>query len=119
MAFFDKVQQYYQDKKTIYAIVDNARYYKNKELQKYQTLSRIKLIFLPSYSPNLNLIERLWKFMRKQLINSHYYETFKEFKSSVLGFFEHIADYQQQLKQFIGVSFHLLTGSNNPKTNLV
>lgn len=118
MTFFDKVQNYYPDKKTIYAIVDNARYYKNKDLQHYQAHSRIKLMFLPSYSPNLNLIERLWKFMRKQLINSHYYETFKEFKASVLGFFEHIADYKQQLKQFIGTKFHLLATPNNPKTNV-
>jgi transposase len=43
----------------------------------------ITLLFLPSYSPNLNLIERLWKFVKNQSLNHCYYETFEDFKSGV------------------------------------
>jgi len=108
ITFFKKVESRYANKKTVYLIVDNARYYRNKLIAQYVKNSRIELLFLPPYSPNLNLIERLWKFMRKKLLKSVYYETFKEFKTAVLMFFERIATYADELKQFIGTEFHLL-----------
>lgn len=108
ITFFKKVETHYQYKKKIYVIVDNARYYRNKDIAAYVKDSRIELIFLPPYSPNLNLIERLWKFMRKKLLKSVYYETFKGFKTAVLKFFEQIAIYADELKRFIGADFHLL-----------
>ena len=40
-------------------------------------------IYLPSYSPNLNLIERLWRFVRKQSLDSVYYEDFKQFTAAI------------------------------------
>ena len=43
----------------------------------------ITLLFLPSYSPNLNLIERLWKFVKKKCLNNVYYETFDDFKKGI------------------------------------
>jgi transposase len=43
----------------------------------------IKLLFLPSYSPNLNLIERLWKFVKKQCLYNVYYENFEDFKKGI------------------------------------
>lgn len=107
--FFEKVEAYYADKAAIYAIVDNATYYRNKDIKKYLEHSRIVLIFLPPYSPNLNLIERLWKFMRKKLLKSWYYDTFAAFKTAVLNFFEGIAAHADELKSFIGTEFHLLT----------
>jgi hypothetical protein len=45
----------------------------------------IELLFLPSYSPNLNLIERLWKFVKKECLYSRYYETFELFKKAITG----------------------------------
>ena len=41
--------------------------------------------FLPSYSPNLNPIERLWKFMYERILYNKYYEKFSEFKEAVLA----------------------------------
>ncbi|MDR2775866.1 MAG: transposase [Tannerella sp.] len=40
-------------------------------------------MFLPSYSPNLNIIERLWKWTKKDCLNCRYYETFKNFKEAI------------------------------------
>ena len=69
----------------------------------------IKFKHLPSYSPNLNLIERLWKFTRKNIINLNYCEKFETFTSNIKNFFENIKDYKLDLKQFIGEKFHLFS----------
>ncbi|MEO0724895.1 MAG: IS630 family transposase [Bacteroidota bacterium] len=58
--------------KTVYLICDNARYNRNKLLRQWAEKQRIEFVFLPPYSPNLNLIERLWKFMRKKATSSIY-----------------------------------------------
>ncbi|MCK4736731.1 MAG: transposase, partial [Methanophagales archaeon] len=43
----------------------------------------IELLYIPPYSPNLNLIERLWKFVKKQCLYSKYYSEFKDFKNAI------------------------------------
>lgn len=97
-----------KNKKRIYLITDNARYYRNKELQAYlQTHHKIKWIYLPPYSPNLNLIERLWRFMKKEVIHGYYYDTFNKFKSSIEDFFDGIKNYKSELSQLMTVKFHL------------
>lgn len=110
MKLFDKIQGVYKDKTTIYLIIDNATYYKNKDVQAYlkQSGCRIKLIFLPPYSPNLNFIERLWKFMKKYVIGVKYREKFKEFEQDIHYFFDHIEHYEDRLRQFIGTELHLI-----------
>ncbi len=65
--------------------------------------------FLPPYSPNLNLIERLWKFMRKKVINDEYYEKFSEFNNAINSFIRNLHNMCDELKQFIGTKMHLLT----------
>jgi transposase len=67
----------------ITVVLDNARY---QRCELVQTLARqlgIHLLFLPSYSPNLNLIERLWRFVRKQSLNSTWFNSFEEFKRAI------------------------------------
>jgi transposase len=91
----------------IYIISDNARYYKNKELNKYLEATKIKQIFLPSYSPNLNLIERLWLFLRKKVFNTLFYRTKDLFKEEVRIFFENIADYKHELVSLLTLNFIL------------
>ena len=65
------------------------------------------MILLPAYSPNLNLIERLWKFTRKNIINLNYCEKFETFTNNITNFFSNIDEYKQELKLFIGEEFHL------------
>jgi transposase len=110
MKLFDKIQLVYKDKTTIYLIVDNARYYKNKDVTAYlkQKGCRLKLIFLPPYSPNLNFIERLWKFMKKYIIGVKYREKFKEFEYDIHHFFDNFDQYGTRLRQFIGTDLHLV-----------
>ena len=44
---------------------------------------QIELLYLPAYSPNLNLIERLWKFVKKTCLYSTYYANFHDFKQAI------------------------------------
>ncbi len=60
-------------------MLDNARYQRCALVEALARSPRIELLFLPSYSPNLNLIERLWKFAKKECLASRpapNYETF-------------------------------------------
>ena len=47
--------------------------------------------FLPPYSPNLNPIERLWKWMKERVVYNTYYELFEDFRGAILGFFAVLA----------------------------
>lgn len=109
--FLKEIEIFYRDKTKIRVIVDNAKYYRNKDVTAFLGGSRIELIFLPPYSPNLNLIERLWKYLRKHVINNEYYEKFKEFREEILAFFENCKcpDSRTAIKQFIGSKLHLLS----------
>lgn len=67
----------------IYLVMDNARYQKCKLVMNLALELNINLVFLPSYSPNLNIIERLWKFIRKKVLYGKYYENFQLFKNGI------------------------------------
>jgi transposase len=71
----------------IHVILDNARAHKNRKLETYLQTSRIKLHYLPPYSPNLNPIERLWKIFREITLYNRYFPTCFEFFIAVREFF--------------------------------
>ena len=64
-------------------VLDNARYQKCAVVQTLAKSLKIELLYLPSYSPNLNLIERLWRFLRKESLDSTYYEDFGQFTTAI------------------------------------
>ena len=70
-------------KTPITLIMDNARYQRCKYVLDIATRLDIEILFLPPYSPNLNLIERLWKFVKKECLYSTYYENFQLFKQAI------------------------------------
>jgi len=63
--------------------LDNARYQRCALVMEKAKSLNIELCFLPSYSPNLNLIERVWKFVKKNCLYSKYYEEFPAFKAAI------------------------------------
>jgi transposase len=65
-------------------VLDNARYQRCAVVQQLAKELRIELLFLPAYSPNLNLIERLWKFVKKEVLSCRYYEDFARFKAAIV-----------------------------------
>jgi transposase len=66
-------------------VLDNARYQHCALVKELARSLNIHLEFLPSYSPNLNLIERLWKFTKKQVLYGKHYGTFAEFRAAIDG----------------------------------
>jgi transposase len=71
----------------IHIILDNAAAHKNHKLTDYLKSSRIRLHYLPAYSPNLNPIERLWKVFRETTLYNRYFPTCGDFFAAVRGFF--------------------------------
>lgn len=67
----------------ITVVLDNARYQKCRVVTVLAEALNIELLYLPSYSPHLNLIERLWRFVRKQCLYSKYYDNFDDFKTAI------------------------------------
>jgi transposase len=113
----EKLKTQYSTHENLYVIADNAKYYVSKVLKAYLLENPvIKMIHLPAYSPNLNLIERLWKYLRKEVINPFYHEKFETFTHSIQSFFDTIGEHQTALAQFIGQKFRLFDLPQNPKT---
>ena len=98
--------------KVIHLYVDNARYYRSKLVQEFLLTSRIQMHFLPPYSPNLNHIERLWKFIKKEVIKSDYTPEPEIFKQKIRDFFANIGHYKEKLDSLINTNFQKL----NPLT---
>jgi transposase len=67
----------------ISVFLDNAKYQVCKAVTEKSASLNIELMFLPSYSPNLNIIERLWKWLKKDCLNCKYYSKFSEFKEAI------------------------------------
>jgi transposase len=92
----------------IHFILDNASYNHGYELQLFlEDHPRIHIHYLPAYSPNLNIIERLWRFFHEKLQNN-YFEKFPEFEQAVLTFFNNINQYNDELKTLLTDSFQSL-----------
>ena len=91
-------------------VCDCASYYTANDTKKTAKDLGIRLIFLPSYSPNLNIIERLWKFMRKKVL-SWYHETHEGFRAAIKKFFHYIRKYKNDLKTLLSLNFQILDSS--------
>ena len=108
--FLHQLRIYYYDMKPIYIVLDNARY-QHCQLVRYVAWQfNIHLLFLPSYSPNLNIIERLWKFVKKKCLYAKYYQTFDDFKAAIILTMKkvnHDIQYQNELKSLLTLKFQL------------
>lgn len=107
LELFKQLEAKHPDADAIYVVCDNARYYRCRLVNEFLTGSKVKPLFLPSYSPNLNLIERLWKYFRKQVLYNSYYEKFEQFKVACEGFFANLASHADALRRLLTENFHL------------
>ncbi|HHB95292.1 MAG TPA: IS630 family transposase [Campylobacterales bacterium] len=106
--FLEQIREKYQTKNNVFLFTDNARYYRAKKVQSYLEKTNITMIFLPPYSPNLNPIERLWKFMKQNIIGGNYFEKFADFKNSIVEFLENPKPYLTRLKSLITDNFQII-----------
>jgi hypothetical protein len=89
-------------------VLDNARYQRNAVVQALASQLGITLLFLPSYSPNLNLIERLWKFIRRRALYGRYHPTFVEFQAAIQETLDGLpTTHAEQLKTLMTLNFQL------------
>jgi len=105
---YEQLLAAHPDKARIYVVCDNARYYKNKELRAWLADKPWVQVFLPPYSPNLNLIERLWKHLRQKIINTTFYRTKGEFRTAVQRFFTRLPEFGHDLASLLTRNYHIL-----------
>ena len=101
------LEQKYFYASMLYIILDNARYHYSKEVKAWLQGKKIKLVFLPPYSPNLNLIERLWKFFKKKVLYNKYYKDVKEFRKACIAFFSKIEQFSNDVAKFMNADFEM------------
>lgn len=100
-----KVRNLYPDI-PISLVLDNVPYQKCKWVWNTAALLEIDLLYLPPYSPNLNLIERLWKFVKKKCLYSKYYAKFDLFKQAITDCLAHTHDlYKAELDTLLTLNF--------------
>jgi transposase len=97
------------DKKTIYFVMDNALYYRSKCFKEWmEDHPKIQPIYLPAYSPNLNLIERLWGFMKRERLNNYYFDSYAKFRRSLHEFFNNLSEDKCELNRLITWNFQIV-----------
>lgn len=94
-------------------VLDNARYQHCKLVEEAAKKLNVTLLFLPSYSPNLNIIERLWKFTKKKILYAKYYETPSKFHNAINGFFQTVnQNHSADLKKLMTLKFQFFSTQN-------
>ena len=105
---FENIKQI-QPKGIIYIVLDNAKYYRSTVVKEYLKRNpRVQLLFLPAYSPNLNIIERLWKFFKKKVTYNSYYADFSVFRYYCMKFFKNLKKYRPELETLLTDNFQLI-----------
>ncbi|MFK7873244.1 MAG: IS630 family transposase [Oligoflexales bacterium] len=96
------------EEKKIFLVLDNAAYNKALSVRELGRHLNIEILYLPPYSPNLNPIERLWKFMKKETMANQYYDSLESFKKSVASFFRGIKKHKNRLESLLTDNFQIM-----------
>lgn len=114
-ALLDKIASVYANTGLpITLVLDNARYQKCQSVFDKAKALGIELLYLPAYSPNLNLIERLWRFVKKQVLYSTYYDKFATFKESINACLRDLGTrFKSKMETLMTLKFQLFSESEN------
>lgn len=99
--------------KPIKVVLDNARYQRCRAVIESAARLGVELIFLPTYSPNLNLIERVWKLVKSNVLNCSYHETFEVFCQTIGNCMDSLhSKFAPEMSRLITSNFHIVNNSN-------
>ncbi len=108
----EKLAQKYVGK-PLKIILDNAKYQRCSAVSETAKRLNIELIFLPTYSPNLNLIERVWKLVKSEVLNSAYHETFECFSHKIKNCIGSLhTKFAAQMATLVTQKFHIVDTKN-------
>jgi hypothetical protein len=112
-AFLYQIKAKYNDL-PIYLVLDNARYQHCQVVKEVAIRLGITLVFLPAYSPNLNIIERLWKFTKKKVLYGKYYDSPAKFHKAITEFFNTKINesHKHELKTLLTLKFQFFDKEN-------
>jgi transposase len=111
--FLKVLKEKYADK-PLAIVLDNARYQHCFTVKTMAKSLGIHLLFLPPYSPNLNIIERLWKFTKKKILYAKYYDKPKAFHLAIETFFKNVnKDHQTELKSLLSLNFQFFDSTDS------
>jgi transposase len=103
----EKIRCAHPDGEQLIILCDNVRYHHARLVREHFAGTHVEFFFLPAYSPNLNLIERLWKFLKAKVL-SQYYETFEQFVKAIKDFLANLDRYADELASLLTEEFELL-----------
>ena len=107
-ALINQIQGRYPGE-AITLVMDNARYQRNRSVMDLADQLGVELLFLPPYSPNLNLIERVWKLVKGKCLRNEYFENFSSFRNSIDSFLASLQKEKRNLlKSLVTENFQLL-----------
>lgn len=108
IALWEKIEEAHPGKRIVH-ICDNAAYYHSKLIGDWlKARPHVEVMYLPPYSPNLNPIERVWKLLKKEKINSFCYKCFEDFKQGVMDFFDRSHLWEMELKSLVTLRFRIM-----------
>jgi transposase len=101
--------------KPIYIVLDNARYQHCQLVRQTAQKLGIQLVFLPPYSPNLNLIERLWKFVKAEVCAANHFDDAQSFQNAIINFLNQLdrKSMKKQLKTRLSLKFQIFHHAQN------
>lgn len=107
--FFELLLRVYKEPSRIILFLDNAKYFKAKIVTDWlKKHSKLELKFLPPYCPNLNLIERFWRFVKDKLVKNRYYEKYITFRAKTFQLLNHTDDYINEFKTLMVEKFEIV-----------
>jgi DDE superfamily endonuclease len=104
VSFLKTIRESYLEKETIYLVWDNWPIHSKPQVLEAAKANRIILLYLPSYAPWLNPIEKLWKWVKQNVIHMHRLsEDWDQLQQQVMDFFGRFATGSQELLHYVGL----------------
>ena len=107
--YLEMISRVYCQAPKIVLFLDNAKYFKAQIVSQWlQGNPKLHIEFLPPYAPNLNLIERFWRFAKEKLVKNAYRAKYKTFRAKVFRFLNHVDQYAGELRTLMVEKFQII-----------